>query len=312
MSLILDALNKADRKRDTQEPVPNLESYATAIKQPQNPAFPQWAIFVVIGLLLIVVIVLLIFLFRQFSVASAPYSDFQAKSPSSPALAIQPLPEETLPRETIEVALTKDVSPAIGTSLNQEKSENTESPNIPQVLEPEIAAIYEGLGDDSKSPKTRSPSAETNEVSVLYSEPKQKTAPQKVSQLNKRESENSNTKDDQLLVPEDELQALWREVQQSAKDPTATAVKPINPYANIPFLYQLPESFQSRIPTLMYQNHIYSKKGSAVILNGKTYRKGDILAQDLIIDDVTEGELILSYLNRPFKLAALSSWVQMK
>ena len=104
-----------------------------------------------------------------------------------------------------------------------------------------------------------------------------------------------------------EVQAMWNQVKQDVDSKTLTVPK--SDYANIPYLRQLPESFQSRIPALMYQNHIYSPKGGAVIINGITYRQGDTIAADLVVEAITEEELVLSYLHKPFKLSALSSWV---
>lgn len=293
MSLILDALNKADRQRDDQEPVPNLTTYHTApTKHKLDTGIPSWMLYSVLGLLVLVVVGLGLLL-------------VQGNAERAPAASVDVV--KALPPVDIDsMAQAPDVTASLNAPLqglrDPAPSEPMDNPPLIKGTEPvisaEIAAIYGQVGDEGAGePKD-------NVVNDLYS-----GAANRVKSQRESEAPNTQAKPaDNPLIDDSELQALWR---QSQAEGDALQPKLIDPYAKLPYLHQLPESFQSRIPTLMYQNHIYSAKAGAVILNGKTYRKGEEIAPSLLVEAVTEEELVLSYLNKPFKLAALSSWVKM-
>ena len=292
MSLILDALNKADRQRDDKEPVPNLASYHAEVKANTPEMVPRWAIFSVIGLLFAVVIVLLISLLR--SPQNEPVSGVSQNAAAPIAHA------PTAPMQAEEAQPFKATQPVVETSAR----------GLPQVeshtqLAPEVAAIYANLDAPEQAPVN---AAQVSPVADLYAGGNKNVQPKAERQAATRTAPSAQPRPNAPpLVSDDELQALWLEAQKESD----AQPKPVDRYANIPFLHQLPESFQERIPTLLYQNHIFSPKASAVIVNGNTYKKGDVIAADLSVDDITEEALILSYLDKPFKLAALSSWVKM-
>ena len=297
MSLILDALNKADRQRDDQEPVPNLTTYHVAPSKPKPVAgIASWMLYSILALLVLVVIGLALLLLQGRG-ERGPASVVSA-STATTEVADKPKPEP--------IAIVEAVAPpAVATGLNAPiKGLRTEdgSPrggSVPSdrrepAISAEVAAIYGQVGDTGVTAPKR------DVVDGLYQSEKA-SAPRKTAQASPKKPVNP-------LVDDQELQALW---EQSQAEGAALTPPVIDPYAKLPYLHQLPESFQNRIPTLMYHNHIFSAKASAVILNGKTYRKGEEIATSLVVEAITEEDLILSYLNKPFRLAALSSWVKM-
>ena len=293
MSLILDALNKADRQRDDQEPVPSLTTYHAAPLKPKLDAgIPRWMLYSVLGLLLLVVVGLGLLLV-QGSVGRPPAFPVPVVD-VKPSLS--PLAEPKVQASELQAAINKP--------LQDQRVGGERIDNAPLVSEPEpaisaeVAAIYGQVGVEGVA-------TPEDDVVDLYGG---SISPEKSQREVRAPSVQKPKPAVSPLVDDNELQALWL---QSQVEGEAIQQKVIDPYAKLPYLHQLPESFQNRIPTLMYQNHIYSAKASAVILNGKTYRKGDELAPSLLIEAVTEEELVLSYLNKPFKLAALSSWVKM-
>jgi general secretion pathway protein B len=315
MSLILDALNKADRERDQNKPVPSLDTYHSAPKLKSQarkfPAIPLWSIFASLFLVFLglVAVFVMVVIDRQAlrqtlesSLGPIPETQFQASfNPEGELVARDSRPEalqsNTTGRDSSQIKTATELP--IKPRSSYEESLPTMAAELEndvkdQVLPASIAAIYENLAE----PNQNIPSANRS-VDRLYSNSNTKPA----------QSDNTTaiTEKSQADLPlsTENIQRLWRE-SDSQPSPSNAADGAI---ANIPFLYQLPESFKNRIPTLLYQNHIYSAKGGAVVINGETYRKGSSIAQDLLIEEITEEELVLSYLKKPFKLTALSSWV---
>ena len=320
MSLILDALDKADRQRDTKDAVPDLQTVHPEIKSADYAVVPIWALFALVSLMLTVIMVLLFFLVKS----QSPQFDFHAtghemeyhteldsvggKSAYTEASPADPtsLHDDTLQAPvTTPVQGSNRVKPEITTLYKTSPALTAKevfSANAPQTSgavnrrDPQIERLY--------LQKEKEPQEKPQEQQQGQSRLSQSGSQQKSRAIKQTANQVGNTTP---LVSDQELQSLWKATESMVLDEPS---EPTNPYANIPFLHQLPESFQSRIPTLMYQNHIYSPKASAVIINGKTYRKGDTITADLVIDEITEEALILTYLKKPFRLAALSSWVQ--
>ncbi|HEY7774879.1 MAG TPA: general secretion pathway protein GspB [Marinagarivorans sp.] len=313
MSLILDALNKADRQRERQAPVPNLstEHAPAKPKVPENSSVPLWAVYCLLSLLLLVVIALGLLLWR--GDVLLPKAQAPVNTPSlAPTVGANTSKADGVDFEPV-TALAQPLKGLDKKSLDKKMHDNKGREVLPTraevpvpALSPEVAAIYRQVGD--QAPKASAQASPPPDVSTLY----QQGGDQRANQQPNRPAQTADpappttASTPDPLVDEQELQALWRATMAESEAPEPATQ---NLHAAIPYLHQLPESFKSRIPTLMYQNHIFSASASAVILNGESYRKGDVIAQDLVIEDITEDDLILSYLNKPFRLSALSSWV---
>ena len=302
MSLILDALNKAERERDKKEPVPHLGTYHAAPKAVVSSIVPLWAIISIIALLVVVVLALsALFVRLTYSSGLQPQQTVSLHPEPSPAAE-----KAEDPPEKAEAPSQADQAQGAGLVIQPGKQPVVAQVDaitaVPEprafvepVITPEIAAIYEQVNTVEIVEKPQPGLA----VDALYGE----------REINEPEppAKTKPSKKEESFVMSAEVQAMWNQVKQDVDSKTLTVPK--SDYANIPYLRQLPESFQSRIPALMYQNHIYSPKGGAVIINGITYRQGDTIAADLVVEAITEEELVLSYLHKPFKLSALSSWV---
>ncbi len=335
MSLILEALNKADRAREGGvNPAESPSSYPLS---QHRPMVPLWAILLGLGFLAVITIAVVVLVWQLLSSSSAPLKPLVAPQNSSVATQrslgspqnSMGSPQSSMLTPVTATALSPDTStanyPAINVSEDSFKPLRRPSFQVdkPSVA-PEIAEIYgmaknsiEGMyatqtaeGQDLPAPRvtyemitrdvtTHSPLVDNQNLPNEFANESAIEPPV----VNKTRTEKNNS----VLPSAEEVQRMWQETKTQVAVPDL----PVLPYAQTPYLYQLPQNFQRRIPSLLYQNHIYSAKGSAVILNGKTYRKNDIIAPDLVVRDITEDELILDYLKRPFKLAALSSWVQM-
>ncbi|HMY38868.1 MAG TPA: hypothetical protein PK011_06055, partial [Marinagarivorans sp.] len=93
MSLILEALNKADRERDNQPKVPDLQTVHGRIVPPSPPK-RHWGVYVIIALLVLILFLLIAVLVRQnmAPTTKAPASPpTQAAPAAAPATVAQPV-----------------------------------------------------------------------------------------------------------------------------------------------------------------------------------------------------------------------------
>lgn len=75
-------------------------------------------------------------------------------------------------------------------------------------------------------------------------------------------------------------------------------------------LTELDEAFQSQIPSLNFQTHIFSSEANKawVKVNGNIVKEGDNIAQGLRLKKITPQDVILEYKQKTFSLPALSTW----
>ncbi len=298
MSLILDALKKAERERNREAygaGIPGLSTEPAPIAQASSPPLPSWALVTLLLLLALMVLGFWVWVLRK---PADAYSDVALAAQAEPVLAVA----QSVTSSTVSsVAVMPSPSP--------------------------VAVTVAGL--QAVSPSSLASVDWTERVDSLYLEPKAPAPRPAPVKMATRENPTAAKEPQTLapapavktpvndLPPDDELRSLWQSVREGsepladAQAPLAETPAPVTEAGRlVPYLHQLPDSFQSHIPTLMYTNHIYSaEKGGAVILNDKSYREGDTLAPDLVIERITETDLLLRYRGKPFRLAALSSWV---
>lgn len=75
-------------------------------------------------------------------------------------------------------------------------------------------------------------------------------------------------------------------------------------------LTELDEAFQSQIPQLNFQTHIFSSEANKawVKVNGQIVKEGQMIANGLLLKQITPQDVILEYQQQTFSLPALSSW----
>lgn len=294
MSLILDALNKADREREPTQAIPSIASpYIAPVNQ--VAALPGW-VFALAGALAVSVFVMVVLLVKMSGAGhnlqnNTTVDDYLNKSvnvSTEEVKAAEPFSQYAMP-----VSADPKFIPSKSGAVNAVE---------PSVFSEEITSLYK----KSEQPRV----APNVEQRVMENSNKKADASQALDFSKNIKESAAAKKSVEPLVSDAELAVLWAQAQQETTPPEVPA-SANEEFSELSFLYQLPESFQERIPTLMYQNHIYSARASAVIINGVTYKKGDQIADQLIVESIAEEELVLSYMNKPFKLAALSSWVKM-
>ena len=101
-----------------------------------------------------------------------------------------------------------------------------------------------------------------------------------------------------------DLEQVLREVRRASAD-DALSEHPV------PVLGELSKQFRDRVPTLMYLRHDYAGDGdSSVLLNGATLRRGQRTGPVQVID-ILPDSVILRFDGTDFRLRALNSWVNL-
>ena len=80
----------------------------------------------------------------------------------------------------------------------------------------------------------------------------------------------------------------------------------------VPVLESLSQQFRDRVPTLMYLRHDYSgdQGGSSVLINGESLRVGQ-RTRSVQVVEILPDSVILRFDGRDFRLRALNSWVNL-
>ncbi len=85
-----------------------------------------------------------------------------------------------------------------------------------------------------------------------------------------------------------------------AKQATRQIIKPLS---------QMPMWVQTAIPNLHFEQHIYASDGQGwVTVNGRDRYQGDMITDELRVDDILAKKVILSYRGETFSLPAITNW----
>jgi general secretion pathway protein B len=283
MSLILDALNKADRERDPRDSVPDINTVHGGIQRPVDHRHLLWIAAALGGLVVILLLLLLVLWLRKPAPAEAALERGPAAQQDS-----TPQPLVATPPATPE--LPPPVAPI------------TEVAAAP-VLNPEIQALY-GVQTDSVVQQVVEPQVQPAPQIVIPETPRQSTVDETLARTL---WEESKTKPLPPPVPQPQAATKKPAEPPPAIDSDLSVEETMAGYAKTPFLHELPVSVQDTIPTLMYAKHDY--ENNKVVINKTELRMGDATNGGVLIERVLADGLLLSFNGLEFKLASLSSWV---
>lgn len=300
MSMILDALQRADRERQKQDqPLPSLETPVAPppVKAP-TPKKLWWVTGAGVGLSLMAAL-LVIALDRPSSPAST------SGTPVRPVHAEQPsqVPEPT----TEPAAETPTEKPPAIAELYQS----------PQVEDDSVTALYRtatrdgtpasSAEDASNVVAIEGADGHTQELSdrpepaavrLSEAEPAKQAAPEATASKTELSEAESATTESVETAPSE---TVARESAPAA-EPTPT----------VPGVRDLPWNLQQTMPSLNYQRHDYRNgAASRVVINGQERRAGQQVAPDLTLERIEEDGAVMRYRGHQFKLQALNSWVNM-
>ena len=285
MSLILDALNKADRERRSNQQTPGLDSQHHAIDAVHNSNSKLVVILMalLIGLLLIAIGVFVVM---------------------------------KKPQQQMDVLNTSDIATAetsVGTTINNTVAA-TPTTAAPTTVVPTPVAKKVVV---AKKPEPQAV-AKNSVVASLYDQPiepavvatpmpKPTLAPTpEPTPEPTRAAEKSISRVNVPARPFDRSEPKPNDEPQAKIEPT------IADFTEIGDIRSLSWSEQTTIPTLNYSEHNYEENGrSTVTINGSRFKKGDRVASDLILEMILADGILLKYKSSVFKMKALNSWINM-
>ncbi|MBA6354551.1 MULTISPECIES: AAA family ATPase [unclassified Colwellia] len=110
----------------------------------------------------------------------------------------------------------------------------------------------------------------------------------------------------------DDLLALFQSaIDDTEQDPQFknSANQAVEPEVNAPTLSDMPAWVQSELPSLNFQQHIYTSEGESwVKVNGRDRYEGDTISEELVLNYIYGQKVILTFKGQQFSLPALSSW----
>ncbi len=285
MSLILDALNKADNERN-QGDTPSLQSKHDA-QSPFNGGHNAKLLYGLIAVLMTLAIVILYLLL------SKDDSPAEATAPQAPA-SQAPAPAE-------QGVSTRSAAPPASPSSRYQ-----------QVKQDVIAKQYANA-----QPKQEIPNPQQAPASAQATSQTSPQTPAKAAAASPTQQTQTLTKQD--LASLEKIAAIYEQSKQPEKvDPTPTPkprAKPKAPslsdFPLLTYIGDISYSQQKSIPSIMYTAHNYDENGASVTLNKTTYRKGQQIGSELFLEEIVEDGIVIRHRNLRFKMTALNSWVNM-
>ncbi|MBX2857625.1 MAG: general secretion pathway protein GspB [Cellvibrionaceae bacterium] len=293
MSLILDALNKADNERkQKQEELPGIATAHDSFQAYQGKPKLKTTWLLVGAAFLVLLLIVVYFLGRS---ANGTTNTTKAELNSQPSTNLE----------------NRQASPTTATLRAEAKS-------------PPIQAQTKTRPDNKLPGLANQNTAAASPDSIDSAQQTKQLIAQQYAKIERQKNRKAN----EDLQKENDIGELYQSAQRAPQQVTErpyqssepssniaaakTAKDSIHYYTDIGSVREMSYSMQQKIPTLMYQNHSYHQGGrSTITINGKTVRKGGQVAQGVTIDDIFSDGIILKFQNQKFKMLAYSSWVNM-
>lgn len=276
MSLILDALNRADNERKNQNAVPDLNTVHAAVVVKPEPEKRN----VLVWLLLVLLIIALVFAgflwIGRTEDARSVSVESQLQVVSAPATAV--VQSTSVALATSSTAATLSIASAA--AIAPEKT---------------VARVM--------------PTTAPHDVNDLYATDETTAAPAVDASVNELYAAETAPESETVVDPFAAQAAI-------AVPPAEVAREPARSFDNqvqIQDFNELPWNTKQQVPTISYQRHDYLAGGlSSVVINGQTLGVGNIVAtgQFVVVDILVDG-VVLKQGNNTFKLRALNGWINM-
>lgn len=297
MSLILDALNRAEHERKNKNAVPDINTIhmATPVRNGQPWAAKPIAALMAVSLVAIAVI-LGIWLLRSPGEVSQSTSTIpapEAVSTSTPSAPVPAAHVTALP--AVAPSTVAPVAPSSAPSASDVAPSNVAPSNSPSAAPaPAVEDLYAANADTAKAPDAS--------VEKLYEPDEEPVSESIVSPF-------ATSPDPVAADPNAQAN------QQPDQLVTVAPAKPQRHYQEVeaPEFNGLAWNQKQQIPTISYSRHNYLPQNvSTVVINGETLGEGNSFSGgNFVVDEIFVDGVVLSYRGNKFKLRALSGWVNM-
>lgn len=291
MSLILDALNRAEQERKRQDQVPDIHTIHLAPAMPSGSGSLTKRRFAIVGSLLLLVIIGIGYGALRLSTSSTTPPPEVIENAGLPAHShlsgeVNPTapPTTTVTGSAIQPVNASAPSRSLAESQVDAAKSDTATLSHQEaapVADQDIKNLYSADEDNQQSPAATTPEP----VAALYSQKEVPTESEAVT--------SHFTEDIPPALPEVKSRYL-------------------DAFPNLPFFNDLPWLQKQKIPTISYSRHNYVPNAvSTVVINGATRGIGNLVPGEFIIEDIVADGVVLRYQDKVFKLPALSGWVNM-
>lgn len=288
MSLILDALNKADREREYRDAVPDLNT-VHGVARPPRLRHSMWMIGGLVAAVLMVLALLAVLWLRS----SAPVpADAVLQEPA----AFTQVAESALELPALTGNSVRTALGVVGAPTDEEVRalyQPRQDTRVMEVVEPQIqSALAEPTIITPAQPRASSVDEEL--ARALWEESRQGMQQPVPAELLRQAAPGVPA----ATKPAAEPQPLPADLP---------AEETLAGHSDIPFLHQLPVSVQDTIPTLMYARHDYEQ--GFVVINKEQLQMGSAAKGGVLLERILADGVLLSLDGTEFKLSSLSSWV---
>ncbi len=287
MSLILDALNRAEHERKNQNAVPDINTlhHLQEVNPTAETRKTLWWGVGLVGVLVAIIIALVVLLRQEppaqqatAQVSTAQQSPAQ-QSTTSTQPAQQPLAVEALNSDVVSRSSVDAAPPATA-----------------------IAVV-------KTAPEAAAPNADINRLYAAQDTEQVEVADTGVNELYAAEAATAAASETIVdpFNPSGGAAIATASIQEQAPLRTFESIK------NIPDFNALPWNMRQQIPTISYARHNYLANGvSSVVINNQTTGVGNIIgAGQFIVQEIFVDGVILKHGNAVFKLRALTGWINM-
>ena len=274
MSMILDALKRADRERRQQDlEVPTLDTHHGE----RSPGVRNRRLWLIgSGLLVFAFLVA-----GGIALIQAPWQ------PESRSAETQPETGKAQPQS----AQTKPTA-------RQQTAANPQQTTIEALYQEQAQMQVE---QDSGRTLTR------EEIANLYRQAIEDTPEQDPDDQESRGTASAEVMETPTTTERPAASAALDAASAEASDDSRPSA-----LSGLPQIHTLSQSMQRNIPSINYQEHHYQPGGGSwVRLNRERKQVGDPITPDLRIESIDREGLVLNYRGRSFRLKALNSWINM-
>ena len=286
MSLILDALNRAENERKNQNAVPDLNTSHSPWEFNSGSGERRTLWWILGGVFALLIIAAIAFLLFRPAASTQPAQGKNA-AVQSPATAVSPQSEQ---KPAVVAANTAAIKATTQSHVSQP------SPAAVPVVE--------------ATPKTATPSAA---VESLYASEDAAPIAEVDSGVNELYAAEAATTASETIV--DPFNGAPNSAAVST-EPVIVEQAPPRTYdsiTNIPDFNSLPWNMRQRVPTISYARHNYLAGGiSSVVINNQTAGIGNIIGTgQFIVQEIYVDGVVLKHGDIMFKLRALTGWINM-
>ena len=286
MSLILDALNKADRERANRlKTSPSIDSDHKIPQSHARAYLHNKKLLGGLGIALFLIIFFAFYLGKQ----SAP--DTPTRVFTSPKHNVVKNPPEKPPADT-QKPIAAPVSVDKQTDRDKVNVDVTYSKFQDRLQQKKIEAEYRKAERFSAALKG---TAETPTKDVENTEIK---VAQDIASIYKEETN--------VVQKNNQVASFYQEPEPQKRQTTTLADFP-----ELGTIRDLPWNMQDQIPTLTYMEHNYTEQNASIVINNSRYRNNSKISNELMVEKILEDGIILQFKDKRFKVRALSSWVNL-